>query len=67
MSSFTLDLNGYYTYTSWSSLGDDGYSSFKLTVLANGVIYGSGSDKPGPASILVTGSDSRAHLTLLIL
>ncbi|PPR05879.1 hypothetical protein CVT24_006633 [Panaeolus cyanescens] len=48
MSSFQLDLNGYYTYTSWSSLGDDGYSTFKLTVLANGVIYGSGSDKPGP-------------------
>ncbi|KAF9032786.1 hypothetical protein BJ165DRAFT_1598987 [Panaeolus papilionaceus] len=48
MSSFQIDLNGYYTYTSWTIVGDDGYSTFKITVLANGVIYGSGSDKPGP-------------------
>ncbi|KAF9032801.1 hypothetical protein BJ165DRAFT_1598998 [Panaeolus papilionaceus] len=48
MNSFQLDLSGYYTYTSSSSSEDDGYSSFKLTALANGVIYGSGSDKPGP-------------------
>jgi hypothetical protein len=46
--SFSLDLNGYYTYTSWSSLGDDGHTSFNMTVQPNGVIYGSGKDHPGP-------------------
>ncbi|KAF9032779.1 hypothetical protein BJ165DRAFT_1534943 [Panaeolus papilionaceus] len=33
--SFELDLNGCYTYTSWSSLGDDGHSTFRLDVNPN--------------------------------
>lgn len=50
--SVKVDLGGFYTYTAYKNIGDDGtMPKFATTIDADGIISGSGRDNPGPFAI----------------
>ncbi|KZP23946.1 hypothetical protein FIBSPDRAFT_440514 [Athelia psychrophila] len=46
-----LNFSGYYNYTAWTGLGDNGFSTFTLNLNSDGSAYGSGSDNCGPFTV----------------